>query len=100
MSFLDFWRIPKRLKRMSDQLDTLTAQVTQNNTVIQSAITLIQGIKAQLDAAIASNDPQKLLDLSSSLAASDQSLADAVAANTLATTTDPAPTPDQTPPSA
>lgn len=67
---------------VAGELAALQAQVAQNTTVIESAITLIQGIKAALDAAIASGNPQALTDLSATLGAEDQKLADAVAANT------------------
>ena len=63
-------------------LDELKAKVAANTTVIGSAIALLQGLKAKLDEAIASNDPAALKALSDELAATDQSLADAVAANT------------------
>jgi hypothetical protein len=70
----------------------LQARVSANTSVIASAVTLIQGFKAQLDAAIATGDPVALQALSDSLAASDQALADAVAANTPASApADPAP---------
>jgi len=41
---------------MSKALDALTAQVATNTTVSESAITLISGLKTQLDAAIAANE--------------------------------------------
>jgi len=65
---------------MSAQLDQLTADVTANTSAVQSAIVLIQGLKAQLDAA--GTDPVALKALSDSLEASTQSLANAVAQNT------------------
>jgi len=61
-------------------LDDLTAQVAANTTVIDSAIVLLEGLKAALDAA--GTDPVKLKALSDSLAAEDSKLAAAVAANT------------------
>ena len=70
---------------MSTSLDDLTAQVAKNTDVIESAKTLIVGLKTKLDAAIASlptDDGAALKALSDTLAAEDQSLADAVAANT------------------
>lgn len=67
-------------RRMSKEMDDLTAQVEQNRTVTQSAITLIQGIKARLDAA--GTDPAKLQALRDDLASQDQALADAVTTNT------------------
>lgn len=73
-------------------LSGLEAQVTQVQSVDQSAITLLNGLKAQLDAAIASNDPAKLQALSDSLGSSTSALAAAVAANTPAAPPAPAPT--------
>lgn len=67
---------------MTTAIDALTAQVSANNDVIQSAITLLQGLKAQLDAAIASGDPTKIQALSDQLGQQDTALAAAVAANT------------------
>lgn len=64
-------------------LDTLTAQVKANEDIEQSAVILIQGIAAQLEAA--KTDPVALQALSDSLKASASSLAAAVAANTQAT---------------
>lgn len=75
-------------------LADLQTKVTNNTTVISSALTLIQGLKAQLDAAIASNDPAALQALSDQLDSADSSLAAAVAANTPAA---PAPTPAPAP---
>ena len=58
----------------------LEAAVTRNTEVDQSAITLLQGLKAALDAA--GTDPVKLKELSDSLGASTETLAQAVIANT------------------
>lgn len=65
---------------MSQQLAALQAQVAENNSVVGSALTLIQGLRAQLDAA--GTDPAALAALSTSLKATDDALAAAVAANT------------------
>ena len=70
----------KGISKMSIQLDNLTAQVAANTSVISSALTLIQGLAAQL--ASAGTDPVALQALYDSLAASDTALAAAVAANT------------------
>lgn len=70
----------RKVKNMADELAGLTAQVAANTTVIESALTLIQGLKAKLDAA--GTDPAALKALSDSLGAEDQKLVDAVAANT------------------
>lgn len=72
--------IRERIEAMSQELDDLTTQVTNNNTLVGSAITLIQGLKTALDAA--GTDPTKLKALSDSLGAKDQELADAITANT------------------
>lgn len=73
-------------------LDDLTAAVARNGDVTQSAITLLQGLKGQLDAAIASGDPAQLQALSDQLGSQDQALADAVTANTPAASPPPPPT--------
>lgn len=70
---------------MAGELDTLTAQVGANTSVIESAITLIQNIKALLDAA--GTDPAKLAALSATLGSEDDKLAAAVVAGTPAATT-------------
>lgn len=73
-------------------LDTLKAQVARTKEVSDSAVTLLQGLKAKLDDAIASGNPADLQALSDSLATETQELADAVSANTPAdsgTPTDP-----------
>jgi len=63
-------------------LDDLTAQVSKNTDVEGSAVTLIQGIAAQLANAIASGNPAALTALQNQLSASADALAAAVAANT------------------
>ena len=67
---------------MAGELDALQAEVTRNTEVDQSAIALLVGIKAALDAAIASGDPNRILALSAELGTSTNALAAAVAANT------------------
>jgi hypothetical protein len=74
-------------QEMASDLSELTAQVEANSTVDQSAITLLNGLKAQLDAA--GTDPAALQALSAQLASSSQALADAVSANTPADTSTP-----------
>jgi hypothetical protein len=63
-------------------LADIQAAVAAENSVVQSAVTLLQGLKAQLDAAIASNDPAALAQLSSDIQAQTAALSAAVAANT------------------
>jgi len=69
-----------REKNLMAQLDQLTADVQRQGDVVASAVTLLQGLKAALDAA--GTDPTKLAALSAQIEAQTQSLADAVAANT------------------
>lgn len=72
-------------------IDTLTAQVAQNTTVEQSAITLINGLAAQI--AAAGTDPAKLDALQAQLKTSADALAAAVAANTVPPPPPPPPAP-------
>ena len=67
-------------------LDTLTAKVVSLETVEGSAITLLQGLKSALDAALANADPAAVVaavqSISDKLGTDTQTLADAVTANT------------------
>lgn len=63
-------------------LDDLKAAVAAEDTVVDSAVALLQGLKAALDAAIASGNPADLTALSADIGAKTKSLSDAVAANT------------------
>jgi hypothetical protein len=72
-----------REAQMSQQLDDLKAQVTETTQVEQSAITLINGIAAQLQEAINNGaDPATLQAMHDELKANSDALAAAVAANT------------------
>lgn len=64
------------------ELDDLRAAVARETEVDESAIVLLNGLKAKLDAAIAAGDPAALKALSDSLGTESQKLADAVTANT------------------
>lgn len=75
--------ILKELKTMSQQLTDLQAAVAAEDTVIASAVTLIEGLAAQL--AAAGTDPVALQALTDDINAKAQELAGAVAANTPAT---------------
>ena len=66
--------------KMANELADLTTQVQETNTVIGSAVVLIQGLKAALDAA--GTNPVALKALSDSLNTSETALAAAVVANT------------------
>ena len=67
---------------MANELATLQAAVKKNTDAEESAITLLQGLKAALDAAIASGDPAALAALSTTIGAETDKLAAAVTANT------------------
>lgn len=65
---------------MSKELDDLTAEVAADTAVESSAVTLIQGLAAQI--AAAGTDPVALKALTDSLTTSSTALAAAVTANT------------------
>jgi actin-like ATPase involved in cell morphogenesis len=77
-------------------LSELQAEVAETGTVVDSAVTLLQGLKAQLDEAIASGDPAALQALSKDLDAKTHQLAAAVAENTPADPDVPADPPTST----
>lgn len=65
--------------------DALNAEVTNLTSVVDSAVALINGIAAKVDAAIAANDAgddTALAGLASSVRSQAEALANAVAANT------------------
>jgi uncharacterized alpha-E superfamily protein len=74
--------IHQKLNKMANELDDLKAAVAKDTEVDQSAITLLNGLKAKLDAAIASGDPAQLTALSAQLGTNTDALAAAIAANT------------------
>lgn len=74
------------LENVVKTLDDVLAQTTAGQTVIASLITLVTGLKAQLDAAIAANDIGKVQQISDVLGAQYQLIAEAVVANTPAAT--------------
>ncbi len=67
-------------RKIMAELDALSAQVAQNTTVEESAVTLINGLAAQI--ASLKNDPAALQALADSLNKSATDLSAAVAANT------------------
>lgn len=75
-------------EKMSQELDNLVKEVAEQKTVIESAVTFIQGIKERLDEAIGDN--AKLAELSADLDMSQNQLAAAIEQNT---TPQPAPAP-------
>lgn len=68
------------IDHMSDALVDLTAAVTENTSVDQSAITLLNDLAAKLDAA--ATDPAAVAALAADIRASSADLAAAVVANT------------------
>lgn len=72
-------------EKIMTALDDLQAAVAAEDTVIDSAITLIQGIPALI--AAAGIDPAKLTALQNDITAKSTALASAVAANTPAAPT-------------
>ena len=82
-------RLAGKANSMEDQIKALQAEVANNTTVEQSAITLIQGLGAAITAA--GTDPAALASLVSTLQANDTALAAAITANTPAA---PAPSGD------
>lgn len=79
-----------KLETIMSALDDLQAAVAAEDTVIDSAIVLIQGIPALI--AAAGTDPAKLAALQADITAKTQALSAAVTANT-PTPTEPAPAP-------
>jgi len=72
--------ILKEIKRMSIEMDALTAQVKANSDAVDSAVTLINGIADRITAA--GVDPVALSALTTELKAKDEALSTAVVANT------------------
>jgi methyl-accepting chemotaxis protein len=73
-------RVEGKLSNMSAELDKLTTDVQHTTDVEESAVTLLQGLSAQI--AELKNDPAKLQALSDSLNSEADKLAAAVVANT------------------
>jgi hypothetical protein len=71
--------INKEISIVSPQLQKLTDAVAAERTIDESAITLIQGLAAQITAA--KDDPAALAALADSLTTESNSLAAAVSAN-------------------
>lgn len=69
-------------EQMAGELDALKVDVQESVDVQQSAIVLLNGLKAALDAAIASGDPAALTALSAQLDSTKDALAAAIVANT------------------
>lgn len=67
---------------MANELDRLTTEVSETETVVDSAIALITGIAQQLRDAVAQNNPAAITALADKLDAKQAELAAAVTANT------------------
>ena len=77
------YKLHKEIKTMAILIEDLITKVTALKTVEDSLVALIQGIKAQLDAAIAALPNQtQLQTLSDGLDAITSEATDAVTANT------------------
>jgi hypothetical protein len=72
--------ILKKERQMSEQLDTLTGTVVETGSVIDSAITLLDGLSAQI--AAIKDDPAAIQALADELTAKKDALAAAIVANT------------------
>lgn len=87
MGLIILWR----LRKMSEALDRLESEVLETTDVVDSAITLIQGLAQQIRDAV--DDPEKLNALADALDAKQTELAQAITDNT--PSTDPTPTPGE-----
>jgi len=69
-------------QRMAKTLDDLIDDVTGQTTVVQSIVTLVTGLKTQLDAAIASGNMAKVQQVADAIEANTAALASAVTSGT------------------
>lgn len=76
-------KIIKRIIKSEKKMEEILAAVAVQNEVVLSVVTLLNGLHAKLDEAIAANDPVKMKEVSDAIAANTQKLAEAVAANTV-----------------
>jgi len=67
---------------MAKTLDDVIDDVTAQTTVVQSIVTLIAGLKTQLDAAIASGNMAKVQQVADAIEANTSALASAVTSGT------------------
>lgn len=80
-------RIETKGNKIMADLTAIETAVAENASVDQSAITLLEGLSAQLQEAIESNDPAAVQALADDLKTSSARLAAAVTANTPVTET-------------
>lgn len=72
--------IQEQLVNTDEAIAALVAKVSEQSTVIESAITLLNGLSSQLQAA--ADDPAQIQEIIDQVAAQSAALAGAVAANT------------------
>lgn len=72
----------QRINAMATPIEDLVREVQEQRTVTESAIALLQGLKAALDAAIAANDMSAVTAAVAALDAQQAELAAAITANT------------------
>jgi len=72
--------LSRKVELMNAKLEELKVEVEKTTSLQQSAVTLIQGLAAQI--AALKNDPAEIQALSDRLKASAQMLSDAITANT------------------
>lgn len=72
--------IERKLMNTDEAIAALVAKVSEQSTVIESAITLLNGLSSQLQAA--ADDPAQIQAIIDQVAAQSAALAGAVAANT------------------
>jgi len=77
-----FLILKQEIKAMSEAWDAIREEVNRNRNVIESAVTLINGLADRIEEANDSQDPTAVDDLVAEIRASTDSLAAAVAANT------------------
>jgi hypothetical protein len=75
-------RIERKIDDMPNHLEVIRKEVAKNHDLTKSVHALVQGLKAQLDAAIEAGDPAALKELSADLSAHGDQLAAAVSENT------------------
>lgn len=83
-------------EKMSAEIDDLTAEVARDRTVNESAVTLLNGLSAQILSL--QNDPAALRALASNLRSNSDALAAAVVTNTPAAAVEPPVVPPAEPP--
>jgi len=72
----------KGIKRMSEALDRLTAEVAESRSATNSILTLVAGLSEQIRDAVDNEDDEALLALADDLDAQQRDIAAAVTENT------------------